>query len=54
MVSDGGRDCQEVFTYLRSSLTAPLEELKKAIQGNKNTDELIEKVEDIERFVMGA
>ena len=31
-----------------------LEELKKAIQGNKGADELIEKVEDIEGFVMGA
>jgi hypothetical protein len=31
-----------------------LEDLKKDIQGRKRPDELIEKVEDIERFVMGV
>jgi hypothetical protein len=31
-----------------------LEDLKKDIQGRKSPDELIEKVEDIERFVMGV
>jgi hypothetical protein len=31
-----------------------LEELKKDIQKHKSPDELIEKVEDLERFVMGA
>jgi hypothetical protein len=30
-----------------------LEELKKDIKGQKSPDELIEKVEDIEKFVMG-
>ncbi len=31
-----------------------LEDLKRDIQGRKSADELIEKVEDIEKFVMGA
>ena len=31
-----------------------LEELKKGIEGRKSPDELIEKVEDLEKFVMGA
>jgi hypothetical protein len=31
-----------------------LEELKRDIQGRKSPDELIEKVEDIEKFVMGV
>jgi hypothetical protein len=31
-----------------------LEELKRDIEKQKSTGELIEKVEDIERFVMGA
>ena len=31
-----------------------LEELKRDIRGHKAVDELVEKVEDIERFVMGA
>jgi len=31
-----------------------LEELKKDIQGNKSADELIEKVDSIERFVMSV
>jgi hypothetical protein len=31
-----------------------LDELKKDIQKHKSPDELIEKVEDLERFVMGG
>ena len=31
-----------------------LEDLKRDIQGRKSADELIEKVEDIEKFVMGV
>ena len=31
-----------------------LEELKRDIQKRKSTDELIEKVEDLEKFVMGV
>ncbi len=31
-----------------------LEEQKRDIQGRKSPDELIEKVEDIEKFVMGV
>ena len=31
-----------------------LEELKRDIQGRKSPDELIEKVEDLEKFVMGV
>lgn len=31
-----------------------LEELKKDIRTHKSPDELIEKVEDLERFVMGG
>jgi hypothetical protein len=31
-----------------------LEELKRDIQGNKSADELIEKVDSIERFVMSV
>jgi len=31
-----------------------LEELKMAIRKRKSPDELIEKVEDLEKFVMGA
>ena len=31
-----------------------LEELKRDIKGRKSPDELIEKVEDIEKFVMGV
>lgn len=31
-----------------------LEELKRDIQGNKSTDELIKKVDSIERFVMSV
>ena len=31
-----------------------LEELKRDIKGSKSADELIEKVEDIEKFVMGV
>jgi hypothetical protein len=31
-----------------------LEELKRDILGRKSPDELIEKVEDIEKFVMGV
>jgi hypothetical protein len=31
-----------------------LEELKKDIQGNKSADELIKKVDSIERFVMSV
>jgi len=31
-----------------------LEDLKRDIQKRKSTDELIEKVEDLEKFVMGA
>ncbi len=31
-----------------------LEELKRDIQGNKSPDELIEKVDSIERFVMSV
>jgi hypothetical protein len=31
-----------------------LEELKRDIKGRKSPDELIEKVEDLEKFVMGV
>ena len=31
-----------------------LEELKRDIQGNKSADELVEKVDSIERFVMSV
>ena len=39
---------------VRLDIEYRLEELKRDIQKQKSADELIEKVEDLEKFVMGV